>query len=251
MWYISYIICCCLVFCLYVLLNNIPRGQLTDTCPGASEIITDGKRTIIGSDNGLSPCRRQAIIWTNGGILLIWPQGRKFNQMLSEILIFSFKKMYLKMSSAKCLAFCPGLIVPWWRHQMETFSALLAFCAGNSPHKGQWHGALMFSLICVWINGWVNTSEAGDFRRNRAHYDVIVMTCVNQTTTKREPFGSVPSHYLSQWWVMSNWTICKKTLIYDSHRRQFCHQNIRLNTNSVYLAKLRYRNYLDTITGTL
>ena len=45
----------------------------------------------------------------------------------------------------------------------------------NSPHKGQWRGALMFSLICVWINGWVNNHEAGDLRRYRAHYDVIVM----------------------------------------------------------------------------
>ena len=45
----------------------------------------------------------------------------------------------------------------------------------NSPHKGQWRGALKFSLICVWINGWVNNREAGDLRRHRAHYDVIVM----------------------------------------------------------------------------
>ena len=43
----------------------------------------------------------------------------------------------------------------------------------NSPHKGQWSGALMFSLI--WINSWVNTREAGDLRRHRAHSDVIVM----------------------------------------------------------------------------
>ena len=66
----------------------------------------------------------------------------------------------------------------WWRHQM---AALLAICAGNSPgpvnspHKGQWRGALMFSLISAWINGWVNNRDAGDLRRNRAHYDVIVM----------------------------------------------------------------------------
>ena len=46
----------------------------------------------------------------------------------------------------------------------------------NSPHKGQWRGALMFSLICVWIYGWVNNGEAGDFRRYRAHFDVTVMT---------------------------------------------------------------------------
>ena len=48
----------------------------------------------------------------------------------------------------------------------------------NSPHKGQWRGALMFSLICVWINGWVNDGEAGDLRRYCAHYDVIVMLCM-------------------------------------------------------------------------
>ena len=45
----------------------------------------------------------------------------------------------------------------------------------NSPHKGQWRGALMFSLICIWINGWVNKDEGGDLRRHRAHNDVIVM----------------------------------------------------------------------------
>ena len=64
---------------------------------------------------------------------------------------------------------------------METFSASLALCGGihrssvNSPHKGQWRGALMFSLICAWINGRVNNRETGDLRRHLAHYDVIVM----------------------------------------------------------------------------
>ena len=56
-------------------------------------------------------------------------------------------------------------------------------------HKGQWRGAFMFSLICPWINRWVNNREAGDLRRYRAHYDVIVMnelmpmtTCTSATT---------------------------------------------------------------------
>ena len=72
----------------------------------------------------------------------------------------------------------------WWRHQIETFSALLAISAGNSPvpvnfpHKGQWRGALMFSLICARISGWLNNGEAGDLRRYRAHCDVIVMNYV-------------------------------------------------------------------------
>ena len=69
---------------------------------------------------------------------------------------------------------------------METFSASLAFVRGihrwpvNSPHKGQWRGALMFSLICARINGWVNNGKAGDLRRHRAHYDVIVMKSLSR-----------------------------------------------------------------------
>ena len=46
----------------------------------------------------------------------------------------------------------------------------------GDPHKGQWRGALMFSLICAWISGWVNNGEASDLKRHRTHYDVIVMT---------------------------------------------------------------------------
>ena len=48
----------------------------------------------------------------------------------------------------------------------------------NSPHKCQWRGALMFSFIWAWINGWVNNREAGDLRRHRAHYGVTVMQAV-------------------------------------------------------------------------
>ena len=54
----------------------------------------------------------------------------------------------------------------------------------NSPHKYQWRGALVFSLICVWINCWVNNREAGDLRRYSAHYDITVMNdeaCYNDT----------------------------------------------------------------------
>ena len=49
----------------------------------------------------------------------------------------------------------------------------------NSPHKGRWHGAVMFTLICARINGWVNNCEAGDLRRHHGHYDVIVMVCTH------------------------------------------------------------------------
>ena len=65
--------------------------------------------TIIGSDNGLSPGRRQAMIWTNAGILLIGPLGTNFSEILIRIQTFSFKKLHLKTSSAKWRLFCLGL----------------------------------------------------------------------------------------------------------------------------------------------
>ena len=68
-----------------------------------------GKLTIIGSDNGLSPGRRQAIIWTNAGILLIGPLGTKFSEILIKIYTFSFKKINLKVSSGKWRPSCLGL----------------------------------------------------------------------------------------------------------------------------------------------
>ena len=67
--------------------------------------------TIIGSDNGLSPGRRQTIIWTNAGILLIGPIGTNFSEILIEIQTFSSNKMNLEMASAKWRPFCLGLNV--------------------------------------------------------------------------------------------------------------------------------------------
>ena len=73
----------------------------------------------------------------------------------------------------------------WWRHQMENFPSNWPLVRGihrwpvNSPHKGQWRGALMFSLICAWIKSWVNSREAGDLRPHGDRYDVIVMDVVD------------------------------------------------------------------------
>ena len=67
-----------------------------------------GNLTSIGSDNGLSSGRRQSIIWTNAGILLIRPLGKNWIQVLIKIHTFSFKKMYLKMLSGKWQPFCLG-----------------------------------------------------------------------------------------------------------------------------------------------
>ena len=90
------------------------------------------KLAIIGSDKGLLPGRRQAIIWTNGGILLIRPLGTNFIEILSKIHTFALKKMHLKTSSAKWRPFCLSLnvlnniislgIVRWIVMQEEGFN---------------------------------------------------------------------------------------------------------------------------------
>ena len=124
--------------------------RLTLTHCGRVTHISVGKLTIIGSDNGLSRSRRQAIIWTNAGILLIGPLGTNFSEISSEIHAFSFKKMHLKVSSAKWRLFCLSLneLIPWW--------------IDNSIHYIEWD-EITFSFpnfngadfeVCKWINNF-------------------------------------------------------------------------------------------------
>ena len=80
------------------------------------------------------------------------------------------------------------IVSPWWRHQMEIFSAFLALCAGNSPVTTEFTSQRPVTrsfdvfLSGPWINDWINNHESGDFRRNRAHYDVIVMIALQVST---------------------------------------------------------------------
>ena len=85
--------------------------QKTSTHWGRVMHICVSKLTIIGSDNGLSPDRRQAIIWTNAEILLIGPLWTNFNETSIEIHTFLFKKIHLKLSSGKWRPFCLGFNV--------------------------------------------------------------------------------------------------------------------------------------------
>ena len=89
----------------------VPVRRTAITHWGRVTHICVNKFTIIGSDNGLSPGRRQAIIWTNDGILLIGPLGTNFSEILVGIQTFSFRKMHLKISSAKWRSFGLGLNV--------------------------------------------------------------------------------------------------------------------------------------------
>ena len=86
----------------------------------------------------------------------------------------------------------------WWRHQMETFSPLLALCVGNAPVPGEFPAQRPvtrsfdgFLWSVPWINGWVNNREAGDLRRRHAHYDIIVMSwlCVIKRTKYLHCYG--------------------------------------------------------------
>ena len=119
----------------------------------------------------------------------------------------------------------------WWRHQMETFSALLALCAGNSPvpvnspHKGQWRGALMFSLICVWINGWVNNRGAGDLRRHRGHYDVMVMF-----------HGKCMVHFSFSCHNMANFTIYYNTFPGRGRDKEITKPSVNITTSRLKMA---------------
>ena len=106
-------------------------GRVTHVCVG--------KLTTIGSDNGLSPGRRQAIIWTNDGILLIWTLGTNCSDILSEINSFSFKKTHLKMSSAKWRLSRLGLNELTIKYHVHIWQVWLKLGCGHT-----WQ-------ICMWF----------------------------------------------------------------------------------------------------
>ena len=110
----------------------------------------------------------------------LYPWPRKY-----WVVIFPRWCFTINVSSSICMRLVCVVIdlqyKPWWRHQMKIFSALLAFCVGNSLVTGEFPTqtpvtwSLIFSLICAWINSWANHREAGDLRRYRAHYGITVM----------------------------------------------------------------------------
>ena len=112
--------------------------------------------------------------------------------------------------------------VTWWRHQMETFSALLAICSGNSPVPGVFPVrrpvTRSFDVFFDLISGWVNNHKAGDLRRYRAHYDVIVMqsAAIIVWVLCGKQFPLIPPllsrHVVPPWWELSH-TWSKQSVI--------------------------------------
>ena len=126
------------------------------------------------------------------------------------------------------------LLVPWhwhddvikWKHSPRNwpFVRRIHRSPVNSPHKGQWRGALMFPLICVWINDWVNNSEADDLRRYQANYDVIVM--------KTQDKGSLSSTGKDFNYVCHFSTVTMK--IFRASPKAILHVTGRMNAHTAY-----------------
>ena len=143
---------------------------------GRDTHICVGKLTIIVSDNGLSPGRRQAIIWTNAGILLIGNLGTNFNEIAIGIQTFSFRKMHLNMSSARWRPFCLGLneLIRWWTVSLDIRIYAV-------PHRGGVTHICTSKLSHHWFRQWLVAYPAS-------------------------------SHCLTQRWLIVNWNIGNKLL---------------------------------------
>ena len=106
--------------------------------------------------------------------------GHFFSNYTSPVLWRMESHCILWLSERRTRSSCTKLRqddVIKWKHfpRYWPFVQVIHRSPVNSPHKGQWREASMFSMICVWINGWVNNREAGDLRRHRAHNDVTAM----------------------------------------------------------------------------
>ena len=158
---------------------------------------------------------------------------RKCLRIFSGFLIMQFKRLFL-------LACHVYLIMMFLREQLTTFTIIhndaikwkhfprywpfvrvIHRSAVNSPHKGQWRGVLVFSLICAWIKGWVNNLEAGDLRRHRAHYDVtaIIEAFAHWyvDTSREKDVSSV-----NVWSIISN---MHHTCLYALTKLRFAHRH--------------------------
>ena len=162
-----------------------------------------------------SDCLWYETPWSLGDVIVMWllPTRKSRAHCVAKIVAVYKNSCFHGVSCA------------WWRHQMETFTALLAFCEGNHgspvdfPYIGKWRRTLMFSLICAWINDWANNRNAGDLRRHRPIYDVIVMSKwlavpvhyyyhnLKRDQCQINPDSTIELHL--EWSCTGNWTLFK------------------------------------------
>ena len=132
------------------------------------------KLTIIASDNGMSPGRCQAIIWTNAGILLFGPLGTNFSEIFIKIYTFSFKKMHSIMSSAKWRPFCLGLnVLTWvmlkWSYQVNFIHT--CWCPVSIQYQGIQGDH--FTKDKIWDHNW-NLVKLNSILSNFPSNDLIM-----------------------------------------------------------------------------
>ena len=205
-------------FYIYILTH---WGQVTHIC--ISKLI------IIGSDNGLSPGRRQAIIWTNAGILLIWTLGTNFSEILSEIHAFSFMKMHLKRSSAKWLPFCLSLnvLTHWGRDKMAAifqttfsngFSWMKIYEFWLTFHWSLFLG-LQLTIFHHWFRKWLGADQATSHDLNQWWLDY------------RRIYVSLGLNELIYFWC--NWKLFGQAIITMTNQHTWsgwCHDMKMLST---------------------
>ena len=152
-------------FTVIMRMRILHRHQLT-VFPLVQHIYASVNQVSIGSDNGLSPIRRQAIIWTSAWLLSIGPSGTNFSEILIKIQNFLFTKMHLKILFAKRRPFCPGgdELSSWLYHDINMFSESQAPCEGNPlltggfPSQKANNKELWYPLCLASTSRWTNDS---------------------------------------------------------------------------------------------
>ena len=140
-----------------------------------------GKLTNIGSDNGLSPGRRRANIWTNAGILLIGPWGTNFSEIVIGIQTFSFKKIHLQMPSANWRPFCPDLNV--LKSKLWINNIYLLYHGWGTTQQCEWILDELRNRFCTIFatDSWQRTrgrDECVYKMTNTIHNHRFVKTCI-------------------------------------------------------------------------
>ena len=167
--------------------NSLHKGPVKRKMFPFDDVITTSFTSITGSGHGRSVVmlRLQEFPWKIDEYCHMWVSIPSITELLGldgllsqfpVLLIFQF------LWTIKHRCSIENHSHTWWLHQIsKSFLHYWPFVRGihrspvNSPHKGQWRGTLIFSLICAWINDWVNNGDAGDLRWHCAHYDVTVM----------------------------------------------------------------------------
>ena len=152
--------------------ENIIKPHIYLTSPVIKNILKNSTPLLHHWIQFSSKIKKYVRLFTNR----VWPTSTTRPRF-----VFCMDILRLSTRQPRALPICTAIyevtIVIKWKHFPRNWPYVRGILRSpmNSPHKGQWRGALMGFFICVWINDWVNNGEAGDLRRYCAHYDVIVM----------------------------------------------------------------------------